>query len=262
MGFCLQSTNRFSNNELSPLPNIYAGCSFQGIEVGWVDEYKIGLDNQWVDVTELDTTEGPQMEKLSFHSNPDRFLCEGVPVLDEEGNPVYEPTEFRTDDGFHIVYRQECEFGQGALQNNMDSYDVIIPIDGNGYVTEECDGGEIGPLRNCGFEKMDQMIAFNCTPEQQVRLDLSLPEGAESQVVRVCDYSSALATSIACTFNGPYNAKSLANGIVVSGESTVVMFVCPPSLDQWEPGGKYSLYFAPLMPDDLPVAVIVKTEGI
>lgn len=258
MGFCLQSTNRFSNNELSPLPNVYAGCSFQGIEVGWVDEYKVGLDNQWVDVTGVDTSKAPITEKLSFHSNPDSFLCEGTPVLDVEGNPVYEPTEFKTNDG-QTVYREKCNFGKGTQENNIDSYNVTLPIDGNGYVTEECKGGEIGPLRNCGFQEVDHAVVYNCTPEAQVQLDLTIPEEAAPQIVRVCEYSVVLATSIPCTYNGPYNGKSLANGVVVAGDASPALeFVCPPELDHNEHGGNFSLYFAPLLPDDSLVPVNVK----
>jgi hypothetical protein len=257
MGFCLQSTNRLSNNELSPLTNIYAGCSFQGIEAGWVDEYRIGLDNQWVDVTEVDTSESPVTATLSFHSNPDSFLCEGEPVLDSEGNQVYEETQFKTDDGL-TVYRAKCHFGEDALENNIHSYEVTLPLDGNGYITEECKKGEIGPLRNCGFEKVDRVVAYNCTPEESVRLALSIPEGADSQIVRVCEYSNVLATSIACTYNGPYNARSLANAVVVSGGTSEISFVCPGPLDGNEPGGKFSVYFAPLLPDYALVPVNVK----
>src|SRR5262249_34708811 len=48
-GFCLQATDRFSNHEQSPLHNPYGGCDYQGVEVGWVDQYKAGLPCQWID---------------------------------------------------------------------------------------------------------------------------------------------------------------------------------------------------------------------
>ena len=257
MGFCLQSTNRLSNNEFSPLQNRFSGCSIQGIEVGWIDEYEIGLESQWVDVTGVDTSKSPVTAQLSFHSNPDNFLCEGMPVLDAQGNPVYEPTEFKTDSG-NTVYRAKCDFGEGTRENNVESYNLTLPIDGNGYVTEECKHGEIGPLRNCGFQKADHVI-YNCTPEAQVELNLTIPREAAPQIVRVCEYSLVLATSIPCTYNGPYNGKSLANGVVVSADSSPALtFVCPPALDHNERGGNFSLYFAPLLPEDSLAPVNVK----
>ena len=258
MGFCLQSTERFSNNELSPLPNVYSHCSFQGIEVGWIDEYEAGLESQWVDVTTVNTTKAPVTKLLSFHSNPDGFLCEGTPVLDSKGKPVYEPTEFKTNDG-HTVYREKCDFAKGALENNIDSYNVTLPTDGNGYVTDDCKHGETGPLRNCGFHKVDH-VPYNCTPEEQVQLSLTIPKDAPPQVVRVCEYSLVLATTIPCTFNGPYNGKSLANGVVSPGESSLITFQCPPALDHNEHGGKFSLYFAPVLPADSPSLVDVKSS--
>lgn len=254
MGFCLQSTNRFSNNEQSPLPNRYSGCDFQGIEAGWVDEYKAGLEGQWVDITNVDTSKAPVAMQLSFHSNPDSFLCEGTPVLNS-GNPLFEPTEFKTDHG-QTVYRQVCNFGEGALQNNVDSYDVTLPTDGNGYVTEECMNGEIGPLRNCGFEKVDHGI-LNCTPGEEVRLDLAIPEEAPPQVVRACDFSFVMGTGIPCTYNGPHNARSLANIIIQAGSESgsEMTLVCPSRLNEDEPGGRFALYLAPVLPDDRRVNV-------
>ena len=255
MGFCLQSTNRYSNNEQSPLSNVYSACTFQGIEVGWVDQYKAGLEGQWVDVTGVDTSQAPVTKQLTFHSNPDGFLCEGVPVMDSEGKPAYEPTEFKTDNG-QTVYRQKCEFGTGTLENNVHSYNITLPTDGNGYVTENCKKGEMGPLRNCGFEMVENTPVFNCTPGQEVRLTSSIPEGAAPQVVRVCEYSSVLATPIPCTYNGPFNAQSLANGVIET--SSQLTFDCPQPLDDNERGGRFSLYVAPVMPDDPSAPVIFK----
>jgi len=256
MGFCLQSTNRYSNHELSPLLNIYAGCSFQGIEVGWVDQYKAGLEGQWVDVTDIDTSAGPVTRQLTFHSNPDGFLCEGTPIVDGDGNPVFEATQFVTDEG-DKVYRQKCDYANGALENNIHSYSVTIPTNGNGYVTEHCTRGEIGPLRNCDFELVKGAQAINCTPGQDVKLRVSIPEAA-AQAIRVCEYSFALASAIPCTYNGPHNAKSLAN-VIIETVSSELTFACPTPLDYYENGGKFSLYVAPLVPEDLvaPVSYIV-----
>lgn len=257
MGFCLQSTNRLSNNEDSPLTNRYSGCDFQGIEAGWVDEYKAGLEGQWVDITDVDTSAGPVSASLTFHSNPDGFLCEGTPVLDSEGKRVYEPTEFKTDHG-ETVYREKCDFGSGVLANNFDSYNVTVPTDGEGYVTDKCEKGEIGPLRNCGFEIVENGI-LNCTPGNEVELTLSIPRQSPPQVVRVCDFSFVLGTSIPCTYNGPHNAQSLGNAPVQS--ESEIRFICPAPLNGNEPGGKVALYFAPVLPHDIPVRVSYQING-
>ena len=86
--FCLEDTNRFHNDETTPLTAIHQTCEFQGIGAGWGDEYEFGLPGQWVDVTNVDTTK-PQA--LTFVSNPDQFLCEGN-TLDINNNPV-DPTD-------------------------------------------------------------------------------------------------------------------------------------------------------------------------
>jgi Lysyl oxidase len=255
-GFCLQSTNRFTNNEYSPLTNDYSGCSYQGIESGWADEYIAGLEGQWIDVTKISTSKGPAIEPLTFHTNPDGFLCEGTPVKDSNGSNVYEPTDFRTAGG-QVVYKQECNYAPGALENNVDSYNVTVPVNGQGYVTGECSRDEIGPMRNCGFQLADTSSVLNCTPSEDVRLSLKLQQGSDSQVLRICPYSDVLGSPIACTYNGPYNAKSVANFVVNSTEG-IVNVVCPGPLDYTEPGGKISLYSAPLLPFDSAAPIEVR----
>ncbi len=251
MGFCLQSTSRASNNELSPLLNSYPSCAHQGIGPGWLDEYKIGLEGQWVDITRVNTSKSVVTDELLFHSNPDGFLCEGNPVLDVNGSRVYEPTEFKTADGL-TVYNPKCDFGKGTLDNNIHSYNVTIPLDGEGYVTDNCKNGEIGPLRNCGFEKVKELVC-NCTPGQEINLSFTIPQGVPPQVVRICDYSTSLATAIPCTYNGPYNAKSLTNIVVDSTAN--ISFTSPKALDNNELGGQFSIYAAPLLPSDSPVPI-------
>ena len=73
-------------------------------------------------------------------------------------------------------------------------------------------------------------------------------EGAVAQVVRVCEYSFVLATSIPCNYNGPHNAQSLAIGVVESNSELTL--TCPDALDHNEAGGRLSLYDASLMPGD------------
>jgi hypothetical protein len=236
-GFCLQATDRFSNIEVSPLPNPYANCWFQGIMAGWVDEYKAGLPCQWIDVTGVDTSKKNVTGPLSFHSNPDGFLCEGTPVLDSMGNPTWELTSFTSSTG-QPVYRPVCNFYSTASDpnawatDNVDTYNVTIPSPGNGYVTTACTHNQIGPLRNC---ELAAATTFSCTPGAQTHLHCTVPSGSAPQVARVCDYSAALATGIPCTYQDSF-ATSAVDG------AADLTFTCPSSRDSTEAGGKVSLY--------------------
>ncbi len=247
-GFCLQSTNRFSNNEYSPLHNPYANCSYQGIDVGWVDEYKAGLPCQWIDVTDVDTSHHSVTGPLTFVSNPDGFLCEGNPVLDSQGNPVFELTTFTTSAGAP-VYRPKCNFYSSQsnpnlwLSDNTDSFNVTIQGPGQGYVTSPCTRGQHGPLRNCGFQKSASTL--NCTPGAQVTLSCSISgNSTPTQVVRVCESSAALHTGTACTYQDSLVTKA------VDTQGTNVTFTCPVARNSQEQGGLYSIYTAALFDDD------------
>jgi hypothetical protein len=233
-GFCLQATNRRANNEVSPLPEPFGDCSFQGVSVGWVDEYKAGLPCQWIDVTNVDTSKKPFTAPLSFHSNPDGFLCEGTPIVDANGNQVWERTSFTTATG-QPVDRPACNFWPGWDADNIDTYDATLPTTGNGYVTAACTHNQVGPLRNC--ELTQQPKLNSCTPGGQMVALCTIPAGSAPQVVRACDASAALGTGIPCTYQ-----DSLANAVVEAGPGTMVTFNCPGAKDATEPGGKYSLY--------------------
>ncbi len=246
-GFCLQSTTRALNIETSPTHNPYGDCSYQGIESGWGDEYKIGLDCQWIDVTNMDTSQAPFTSALQFTSNPDGFLCEGTPVLDDAGEQVWEPTQFKTEAGA-VVDRPKCDFFPPWASNNHDQYDVTVPTSGNGYVTTPCALGEIGPVRNCGFTLQSNVLS--CTPGAASTLKCSVPAGARPQTVRVCESSIALDSGTACKFN-----ESLGNGVVEAAadggvETVSIPFTCPAARDVLEVGGKYSVYTAPVLTDD------------
>lgn len=239
--FCVQSTNRFSNNEQSPLTHPYT-CQFQGIQAGWVDEYGAGLDSQWIDITDIEVPDSSLTAQLTFISNSDQFLCEGTPILNDEGVLLWEPTGFRTETGLPIS-RPQCTFTEGWDINNAASEAVTIPPLGS-FVTAPCTGGEVGPLRNCGFEAEDDDLI--CQAGQPTAITYSLAETAVPQVVRVCEASTVLATGVACTYE-----DALANVIVGQAE-TAINFTCPGARDAQEPGGRYALYTAPLYEEDLP----------
>jgi hypothetical protein len=244
-GFCLQATNRFTNNEYGSLNNPYADCSYQGIGAGWGDEYRAGLECQWLDVTTVDTSAAPVTKQLSFTTNPDGFLCEGNLVEDAQGMLTFDPTTFTTADG-KPVDKPECDYTPNYDANNTDTTPATVPQPGEGYVTQPCIHGEIGPLRNCAMKKAPAAsYTFACTPGATAHLSCTVPTGAAPQVVRACDYSAVLATGIPCT-----DQDALANGLVPAGAATSMTLKCPDMRDANEPGGKISVYQGPGFNDD------------
>ena len=240
-GFCLQSTDRLSNNENSPLHNAYSDCSYQGIEAGWGDNYNAGIDCQWIDVTGYDVSQGPVKDAIKETFNDDGFLCEGTPVLDAMGKQVYEATSFTTAKG-EPVDKPKCDFMAGWDANNSRSEDVTLPALGESFVTEPCERGQLGPLRNCGFKKQSDLEA--CTPGAAVKLHCSVPAGAAPQTVRLCESSTVLKSGTACA-----HGFALGNSIVPSAGVDVTL-TCPAARSAAEPGGVYSIYSSPLVDED------------
>lgn len=229
--FCVESTARWFNNEAVPLVHPFS-CENQGVATGWGDDYIAGVECQWVDITDVPapkrgtTTTLP----LSFQFNPDRFLCEGTPVLDASGNQLFEPTTFVTETGAP-VNRPMCTFASGALDNNLASTPVTVPVSG-GFVTAACTRGQSGGKRDCGFQETS---VRTCVPGARVTLSCTSPATAKPQVLRVCEASARLGGT-ACVFR-----ESLANADVTSAPGSV-SFTCPTARDATEPGGRYALY--------------------
>jgi hypothetical protein len=236
--FCVQSTDRYSNNELAPLTHDYS-CRFQGIQTGWVDEYGAGLDSQWLDITDLAIPAEGVTVQLGFTSNSDQFLCEGTPILDERGEVVWEATGFVTEDGAAIS-RPNCEFTPDWDANNQAFREVFIPQTG-GFVTAPCTKNELSPLRNCGFTELPVENAA-CAPGDLV--DLALPAKAlvQPQILRVCEWSAQLGSGVACTFE-----DAVAN-LIVGRDENRVTFACPQVRDAEEFAGGYALYMSPVYP--------------
>lgn len=258
--FCVESTDRFSNNEASPLVHEYT-CSFQGIEAGWVDEYGAGLDVQWIDITDVEIgEEETAVAVLGFISNTDQFLCEGAPVLDENGNQLYEPSGQRTAAGLPIS-RPQCDFVENWDANNTGLREISIAATGS-FVTAPCVHPHLGPLRNCGFTELDDTLT--CTPGDAVTLNFDAPQ--TPQVLRVCEVSAALGAGVACTYN---DAISTA---IVAASSTQVSFTCPAirdldgeanedeDEDEAPAGGGFSLYTAPVFWGDETEALTFRSE--
>lgn len=235
--FCLQSTNRYSNNEFAPLTHPYGSCDYQGMQAGWGDDYGAGIECQWIDITGVPA----DSVDLSFVANPDGFLCEGAPILDEEGQLTFEPTEFETPAG-DPVDRPACEFLPEWEQNNTEQRPLTVPEQG-GLINTPCMRGQVGPLRDCGFEVAEVPESIiECEPGVTVTLDCTVPDGEPAVVLRACNYSEVLGQGVACVFR-----EAFANEIVGPGTSSVEA-TCPQALDDTEPGGKLSLYVAPLLP--------------
>ena len=242
--FCLEDTNRFHNDETTPLTAIHQTCEFQGIGAGWGDEYEFGLPGQWVDVTNVDTT---KPHALTFVSNPDQFLCEGN-TLDINNNPV-DPTDLSAlvfdptnppvyDSNGDLVSKVRCAFYNNWNAGNTGSVQVSSP--GGSFVTDPCDRGQIGPKRDCGFATTGHLQS--CAAGAPVTL--SCNGGRTSNVVRACEVSQNLGVGTACTL-----LESAANAVVGSTGATLA-FTCPTVRDA--PAGSgiggYQLYQAPLLP--------------
>ncbi|MBK7864923.1 MAG: hypothetical protein IPJ65_41265 [Archangiaceae bacterium] len=234
--FCLESTSRYFNNEQTPLSHPF-GCANQGVAPGWGDDYIAGVECQWIDIT---STQGTAVTyPLSTLSNPDGFLCEGTPVVDAQGNRLFEPTNFVSEQGFPVD-RPRCDVRAGTASNNFASLNVSVPSSG-GMVTAPCTRGQQGALRDCGFKENP---VRTCVPGQSVTLTCTKKKAADPlQLVRVCEASAQLATGTACTFDA-------ALGRATVDAATTVTFTCPAARDATEPGGRYALYTAPVVDGD------------
>ena len=267
LGFCLQSTARVANREASPLHNRFAGCDFQGVAAGWVDQYKAGLPNQWLDTTNITST-----GKRTFHSNPDGLLCEGT-FVDEAGDPllpgaplVWKPTGLIADDG-HPVEAPLCRLKVGWDENNTHEIQEKIEKQGLGLITSSCTRRQIGPLRNCGFGTSP--TTASCAPGASTQATFSVPAGATPQVVRLTEFSQALNSPIPARYEDSWvplqpgvsdQPAMLANVVVQPSSPVQVTFTCPSPRTGGvaEPGGRYSVYTAPVFPDD-PAATVTRS---
>ena len=214
--FCLEDTNRYHNDETTPLTAAHQTCANQGIGAGWGDEYNFGLPGQWVDVSGKDTR-APQ--PLSFVSNADQFLCEGVLARDPNGRLIFDSTSFRNKQGL-TEYRVRCNFLTDWNTSNLGSVDISSP--GGSFVTDPCTRGQIGPRRNCGFAPA-VAAAEPCTTGVQVRM--SCQAASAPAVLRMCEVSGQWRTGVACTL-----ADALTN-VVVETRPTPVSFACPAVRD-------------------------------
>jgi hypothetical protein len=237
--FCIVSSSRYLNDESTPLTVQYDSCSYQGIGAGWGDDYPAGIECQWIDVTSVDTSSAAVTRPLQFKANPDQFLCEGTPILDDQGKVAFEATPYTTESGLPIE-RPMCDFRPDWEPNNVDSVDVTLPAGLGGMVTSACARGQLGPLRDCGYAPAQ---ASTCTPGSMVTLSCSVDNAAAPQLVRFCESSVVLGGTLPCT-----HKESLASTLVQ--QPVTVSFVCPAARDAQETGGRYGLLTAPVFDGD------------
>ena len=214
----------------------YSYCSYQGVSVGWGDDYYAGLDCQWIDVTGV----APGQYNLAILLNPDLFLCEGVPILDAQGNLTFVMTNF-TSSSNETVYRQACNFTQNFDANNNEQIAYNL-VGINSIVTLPCKReATVSPTKDCGFElKYDNL---KCEPGQVTRIVVKNVNCLTDAVVRVCETSHALGHSIQCEY-----VDRLANVVLAANDQLEVSFKCPSMRSGAEPGGLYSVLVASLLP--------------
>jgi hypothetical protein len=243
VGFCLQTTWRYFNNEFTPFNTPFSSCDYQGVSTGWGDDYYAGLDCQWFDVTDA----GPGVYELGIKLNPDKFICEGDLNLSSNGSIQWIETNF-TSSKNTSVYRPDCMFTSGY---DLDNYEHVMYnlIEKSTIVTLPCKRqATLSPLKDCGFEvKHDNL---ECKPDETFKIRLVNQHPDSHAVVRICETSKQLGHSIACEF-----VHSLANVIIESGSNVSISFKCPAKRSLQEPGGLFSILAASLLPSK-PVPVV------
>jgi len=237
-GFCMQSTWRYHNNELTPLATWFDTCWFQGVSPGWGDDYFAGIPCQWKDVTDSPNV---GTHSLIQQHNPEGLLCEGVPDLDVNGSHIYVPSGIINGSGFELL-KQKCNQAVDWNADNTGGVTITVPPRGS-YVTEACMKGEFGEIRNCGYQVLEQMMA--CVPGSVVSFTARISDLESPQAIRICESSIKLGTSTYCGYN-----DALASRTLTTGRDEEVSFICPVARDEVEVGGFYSILSAPFFPVD------------
>ena len=237
--FCIESTDRYYNSEQTPLTHPY-GCDNQGIASGWGDTYIAGVECNWIDVTNLNIPAAGTTQTLEFKLNPDKFICEGEPVTDDNGEQLFTPTDEIGENG-EPVDRPLCDFFSGYKNNNLGQRNVTVPKDG-GFITAACTRSQAGPLRDCGFKERAENQS--CRPGRAVHLRCKTESSDPPQVLRVCENSTQLGGVTACMY------REALTSAIIGSSWTNVDFTCPAARDANEPGGGYGYFTAPVLATD------------
>ena len=180
---------------------------------------------------------------------------------------MWGPTGLTADNG-EPVEAPLCKLGATWNANNSESHTDVVPPPGEGLITSPCERGQIGPLRNCGFEATPSIV--QCDAGQPATATFALPPNAPPQVVRLSEYSHTLMSAIPARYEDSYVPLSpgigdqpymLGSGVVTADAPMTLTFTCPSPRTNGtpEPGGTYSVYRGPAFPGDASVALISQT---
>jgi hypothetical protein len=250
--FCVESTERHSNNEFSPISHNFT-CANQGVAAGWGDSYLAGIECQWVDITGQPS---PATVPLSFEINPWGLLCEGTINRNPDGSILLENTDFLNPENNLPVQKISCSKPSNWSSNNFQELPVTTRREG-GVVEEPCARNELSPTKDCGFEKIADRIP--CAAGKKVSVGCDTVSSNGPAVVRFCETSQVLGHGVSCGIH-----DALAN-VVVGGNGNAngasFEFECPSARDSEEIGGQYSVYIAPLIPGDRVHVVCAAKSG-
>lgn len=176
---------------------------------------------------------------LRFRLNPDDFICEGAPVLDADGNQIFDPTDIVGENGLPVD-RPRCEFVADHDANNFQKRAVTVRKD-DAFITSPCTRNQAGPLRDCGWQ--EQAENLTCEPGATVTLSCMTGPSAPWRSLRICEGSRERGGVIPCMFN-----EALASA-TVGPTPTEVSFTCPGRRPPNEPGGRDGWFAAGVLPN-------------
>ena len=239
VGFCLQTTWRYFNNEWTSLNTPYETCLNQGISPGWGDDYIQGIDCQWIDVTGF----SPQVYNLTEEVNSDKYMCEGVINTYPNNSRILIDSGSINLDNNKTEYMFSCNFTNNFFENNVGYYPVNFHGQSDANMALPCNlGPELTPVKDCGFDLIhDNLI---CTPDINKTIVLQKQVYQENLIIRVCESSIVLGHSVYCEYE-----KALANVLFTSGKLLKISFKCPGKRDAIEIGGRFSIFVSSLIPD-------------
>ena len=241
VGFCLQTTWRYFNNEWVSLSTPYETCMNQGLSPGWGDDYVQGIDCQWIDVTDLK----PKIYELSETFNNDNFMCEGTINTYPNGSKIWIPTDDVNLDNNKTQFKLSCNFTPGYADNNFEYINVNFTGSDKANMVLPCKyGAEITPLKDCEFNLQYDNLVCEPSKAKRVILQKTYLTFQKYLIVRICESSIALGHTTYCEY-----VDSLANVLYTDDKPLVVNFLCPGKRDAIEVGGRYSIFVSSLIPD-------------